>query len=73
MEVWTIMKKFLTLLFTLAVACSLSLPVFAQATGGSSDKMAGTGRKGKAHTKKGHKGGKKGKKGSTETTTTPPK
>jgi hypothetical protein len=35
------MKKFLTLLFTLAVACSLSLPVFAQEAGaqGGDQKM----------------------------------
>lgn len=30
------MKKFLTLLFTLVVACSLSLPVFAQDAGAPS-------------------------------------
>jgi hypothetical protein len=69
------MKKFLTVLFTLAVACSLSLPVFAQDTGGSTDKGTTTKTEGKkAHKggKKGHKGGKKSKKGSTDTGTTPP-
>jgi hypothetical protein len=68
------MKKFLTLLFTAAVACSLSLPVFAQATGGSTDTKVETASGKKAtKTKSAHKGGKKGKKSSGGTTTQPPK
>jgi hypothetical protein len=68
------MKKFLTMLFTLAVACSLSLPVFAQTGGGSTDQKEDTttGKKDHKAGKKGHKGGKKSKKGSTGTDTTPP-
>lgn len=66
------MKKFLTMLFTLAVACSLSLPVFAQATGGSTDqKEETTSGKKATKTKKAHKGGKKSKKGSADSSTTP--
>ncbi|HLY62042.1 MAG TPA: hypothetical protein VKV95_14970 [Terriglobia bacterium] len=68
------MKKFLTMLFAVAVACSLSLPVFAQATGGSTDKKedATSGKKA-TKTSKAHKGGKKSKKGSGDTTTPAPK
>jgi len=67
------MKKFLTLLFTAAVACSLSLPVFAQGTAGSTvDAKAVTGKKtGKMH--KAHKRTKKSKKSSEGTTTPAPK
>ena len=73
------MKKLLTVVFTMLLAGSLA---FAQATGGSTDEAAGTGKKvetttsGKkaTKTKKGHKGGKKGKKGSSTTTpVNPPK
>jgi hypothetical protein len=60
------MKKFLTVVFTMSLASSLS---FAQATGGSTDKDSGTSGK----TTKSHKGGKKGKKGSGGTTTPAPK
>ena len=70
------MKKLLTIVFTMLLAGSLA---FAQATGGSTDSAAGTGKKvattsGKkaTKTKKGHKGGKKGKKGSTQTAPTTP-
>ena len=67
------MKKFLTMLFTLAVACSLSLPVFAQTGGGSTDQKEDTTTGKKAHkgAKKGHKGGKKSKKGATDKDATP--
>ena len=72
-EAKLLMKKFLTLIFTIAVACSLSLPVFAQATGGSTDTKT-EGKEAKAHkgAKKAHKGGKKSKKGSGDSGTTPP-
>lgn len=66
------MKKLLTLVFTLAVACALSMPVFAQGTAGSSGQTkAGTAKTKKKGTHK--KGGKKGKKDNAEGTTTPPK
>jgi hypothetical protein len=60
------MKKLLTFVMTMLLGASLS---FAQATGGSTDKQAGTGRKKVSKTKKHHKGGKKG----TESTTPPAK
>ena len=65
------MKKFLTLIFTLAVACALTVPVFAQDTGSTEAPKTETGKK-KTKTSKAHKGGKKSKKGSGEGTTTPP-
>ena len=67
------MKKFLTMLFTLAVACSLSLPAFAQTGAGSTDSKEepASGKKA-TKMKKAHKGGKKSKKGTADTSTTPP-
>jgi hypothetical protein len=63
MEVWKVMKKFFSMLFALAVACSFSLPMFARGTMGSTDAATigqiTTGRKKRHH----HKSKKKGKKG----------
>jgi hypothetical protein len=61
------MKKILTLLATLAVACWLTMPVFAT-QGGTSQGAPTTGHHGKAHRlhakKKGaHKGKKEGQEG----------
>ena len=74
------MKKFLTIVFAMLLGATLSV---AQATGGSTDKTAPSGKtttstkgKTKAKTKaKSHskKGGKKSKKSSGGTTTQPPK
>jgi len=56
------MKKFLTLLFTLAVAFSLSMPAFSQEAGGmQGEKKEETGKEAKK-AKKGKKGSKKSKK-----------
>ena len=55
------MKKLLTMLFTLAVAFSLSMPVFAQDTGSQEAPKAEKGKK-----KKGDKEGKKKKKEKSE-------
>ena len=65
------MKKFLTLLSTIAVACALSMPVFAQDTGAGKTEAAG--KKEHKGGKKGHKGGKKSKKGSADSGTSTPK
>lgn len=72
------MKKFLTIVFAMLLGATLSV---AQATGGSTDKTAASGKtttstKGKTKAKtKSHskKGGKKSKKSSGGTTTQPPK
>ncbi len=65
------MKKFLTFLFTVAVACSLSMPVFAQDAGSGKTETAG--KKEHKGGKKGHKAGKKSKKGSSDSGTSTPK
>jgi len=68
------MKKLLVLLFGSVLAVSMSMPVFAQDTGGDKAKTEETGKKAtKTKASKAHKGGKKSKKGSGETTTPPPK
>jgi len=68
------MKKLLTIVFAMLLGATLSV---AQATGGSTDKTAPSGKtttstkaKTKSHAKK---GGKKSKKSSGGTTTQPPK
>lgn len=62
------MKKLVTLLFTFAVALSLSMPVFAQDAGSSQDQTQAAPKAGKkkSHKLSLHKGSKKSKKESKE-------
>jgi hypothetical protein len=56
------MKKLLTLLFTLAVAFSFSMPAFSQEAGAAPEKKEETGKMEKKSKKKGAKKSKKEKK-----------